>query len=230
VEAAAIAFGRGLRQLPRATSKGRVRVPASTGGGMDDGDVMSHELPDHVVEAAKHRSHSAFAAIVDYYEPRLRATVFYVVQDEELSRDALQETFLRAYRALPRFRGDASLGTWLHRIAYTTSLEQLRVRRRRPETPLPADVDDAAVMVSDPGDDMALREIVSGAMAQLPPEQRLVLLLVDRDGYDYRTVAEIMGVSCGTVCSRLQRARGKLRLALAHEPQSTGFPFPTEES
>jgi len=74
-------------------------VPAM--GAQQTDVVESPELPDHVLEAARHGSHSAFAAIVDRYEPRLRATVFYIVQDEELTRDVLQETFLRAYRALP---------------------------------------------------------------------------------------------------------------------------------
>lgn len=192
--------------------------------------VESPELPDHVLEAARHGSHSAFAAIVDRYEPRLRATVFYIVQDEELTRDVLQETFLRAYRALPGFRRQASLGTWLHRIAHTTALEQLRTARRRPEAPLPADSEASTAATGDPGDDLALREIVAKAIAQLPPKQRLVLLLIDRDGYDYRTVGEIMGVSPGTVCSRLQRARSKLRAALHSGPRPIVMPIPAEES
>lgn len=195
-----------------------------------DSDVLSSELPDRVIEAARDGGHAAFAVIVERYEPRLRATVFYVVQDEDLARDALQETFLRAYRGLPRFRGQASLRTWLHRIAYTTALEQLRTRRRRPEESLPGDDDHHAGVVHDPGDEIALRETVSRALAQLPAEQRLILLLVDRDGYDYRSVAEITGTSPGTVCSRLQRARGKLRAALDKEPSVRPVPTQAEES
>lgn len=187
-------------------------------GRRDDSDALSRELPDHVLEAATSGNHAAFALLVERYEPRLRATIFYVVQDDELSRDVLQETFLRAYRALPRFRGQSALGTWLHRIAYTAALEQLRTKRRHPEEPLPDDVDRRAGRGGDPGDEVGKRDLISKALAQLPPEQRLVLLLIDRDGWDYRSVAEITGSSPGTVCSRLQRARKKVRAALTHEP------------
>ena len=176
------------------------------GRGEDDSDALSRELPDHVLEAAKNGSHAAFSVLVERYEPRLRATVFYVVQDDELSRDVLQETFLRAYRALPRFRGQSALGTWLHRIAYTAALEQLRTRRRHPEEPLPDVVDCRVERVGDPSEQVSERDLISKALAQLSPEQRLVLLLIDRDGWDYRSVAGITGCIPRTVCSRLQRA------------------------
>lgn len=196
----------------------------------DDSEALSRELPDHLLKAARTGSHAAFIALVDKYEPRLRAVVFYVVQDDELTRDALQETFLRAYRGLPRFRGQSALGTWLHRIAYTAALEQLRARRRHPEEPLPDDVDRRAGTGGDPGDEIGVRDLVSKALAQLPPEQRLVLLLIDRDGYDYRSVAEITGTSPGTVCSRLQRARGKVRGALERAPSIHSAALRTEGS
>jgi len=203
-------------------------VPA--GGGEHDWDALSQELPDHVLEAARNGNHAAFAALVQEYEPKLRAVVFYIVQDDELGRDALQETFLRAYRGLPRFREQAALGTWLHRIAYTAALEQLRTRRRHPEEPLPDDVDRRLGRGGDPGDEIGERDLVSSVLAALPPEQRLVLLLIDRDGYDYRSVAEITGTSPGTVCSRLQRARGKVRAALTRAPSVRSASLRTEES
>ncbi len=202
----------------------------SAGGSAVDGDALSRELPDHVLEAAKSGDHEAFAALVRKYEPGLRAIVFYVVQDDELSRDTLQETFLRAYRALPRFRGQSTLGTWLHRIAYTAALEQLRTRRRHPEEPLPDDVGSGAQRGSDAIDEVEERDLIAKALAQLPPKQRLVLLLIDRDGYDYRSVAGITGTSPGTVCSRLQRARGKFRAALGRAPSAQPTSPRTEES
>ena len=69
----------------------------------------------------------------------------------------------------------------------------------------------------DPGDDLALREVVACALAALPPDQRLTLLLIDREGFDYSDVAAIMAVPEGTVCSRLTRARARLRAALTAE-------------
>ena len=179
------------------------------------------DVPESVVRAAMSRDHAAFAEIVTHYEPRLRALIYHLVLDAELTHDVLQETYLRAYRALPSFRQDAKLGTWLHRVACTAALEQLRRRARRREAPARTALDDGspealgtASSISDLGGDLALREAVATALAELSPEQRLTLLLIDREGYDYRSVAEIMRVSPGTVCSRLQRARGKLRSAL----------------
>jgi RNA polymerase sigma-70 factor (ECF subfamily) len=137
---------------------------------------------------------------------------------------------LRAYRALPRFRGQSALGTWLHRIAYTAALEQLRTKRRHPEESLPDDVVSRVERVGDPSEQVSERDFVSKALAQLSPQQRLVLLLIDRDGWDYRSVAEMTGSSPGTVCSRLQRARKKIREALTHEPALRSATSQAEES
>ena len=173
------------------------------------------EVDAGVVRAAQRRDHHAFALIVSVHQERLNALVYHIVQDRDATQDVVQNALLRAYRALPQFRGEATLGTWLYRIAYTAAMDHLRRQGRHPELvcedPLPFA---AAAADDDCAEQTGLRDAIAQALATLPPDQRLTLLLVDREDLTYRQVAAIMGVSPGTVCSRLQRARGKLPSAL----------------
>lgn len=171
------------------------------------------EVDADVVRAAERRNHRAFALIFSVHQERLNALVYHLVQDRGATQDVVQDALLRAYRALPQFRGEAALGTWLYRIAYAAAMDHLRRQGRHPELvcedPIPfAAADD------DHAEQTGLRDAIAQALTTLPPDQRLTLLLVDREDLTYREVAAIMGVSPGTVCSRLQRARGKLRIAL----------------
>jgi RNA polymerase sigma-70 factor (ECF subfamily) len=173
------------------------------------------EVDADVVRAAQRRDHRAFALIVSVHQERLNALVYHIVQDQGATQDVVQDALLRAYRALPQLRGEATLGTWLHRIAYAAAMDHLRRQGRHPELvcedPLPFA---AAAADDDHAEQTGLRDAIAQALTTLPTDQRLTLLLVDREDLTYREVAAIMGVSPGTVCSRLQRARGKLRIAL----------------
>ena len=178
----------------------------------DGGDVgQTSEVEPAVILRAQGGDHQAFRAIVDHYEERLRLLAFHLLGDAEQMNDALQDTFVKAYRGLPRFRAEAALGTWLHRICYRVCLDYLRVRGSAPALePLGDDL-------ADPGDEperFALGWQLRSAMADLPVEQRAVLLLVDRDGYDYSSVAGVMDVPVGTVASRLSLARAAMRAKL----------------
>jgi RNA polymerase sigma-70 factor (ECF subfamily) len=182
--------------------------------GMQDGAHAG--IDAGVVRAAQRRDHRAFALIVSVHQERLNALVYHIVQDRGATQDVVQDALLRAYRALPQFRGEAALGTWLYRIAYAAAMDHLRRQGRHPELvcedPIPfAAADD------DHAEQTGLRDAIAQALTTLPPDQRLTLLLVDREDLTYREVAAIMGVSPGTVCSRLQRARGKLRIALREQ-------------
>jgi RNA polymerase sigma-70 factor, ECF subfamily len=176
-----------------------------------------------VVRAAQRRDHRAFALIVSVHQERLNALVYHIVQDRGATQDVVQDALLRAYRALPRFRGEATLGTWLFRIAYTAALDHLRRQGRRPEVvcedPLPRG---AAAICDDSAESSGLRDAIAQGLTALPADQRLTLLLVDREDLTYREVAAIMDVSPGTVCSRLQRAREKLRAALREQGVGAG--------
>jgi RNA polymerase sigma-70 factor (ECF subfamily) len=182
------------------------------------------------VRAAQRRDHQAFALIVSAHQDRLNALVYHIVQDRGATQDVVQDALLRAYRALPQFRGDAALGTWLYRIAYSAAMDHLRRRGRRPELvcedPMPIET---AAACDDCAEHTGLRDAIAQGLTALPVDQRLTLLLVDREDLTYRDVAAIMDVSPGTVCSRLQRARKKLRAALREQGVGAGRVRDNEE-
>ena len=190
------------------------------------------EIDRFTLEAAQRGDRHAFDAIVDLYADRLRLLAFHLLHDVDLADDALQDAFFNAYRGLPAFRRHSALGTWLYRITYTVCVGYLRrahggsVSYEESEGVLGTD--------SDPADCYVTRSQISSALARLSPEQRVVVLLVDRDGFDYRSVAEVLDVPKGTVCSRLNAARAALREALTSaqvvpETRREGRSFPAPE-
>jgi RNA polymerase sigma-70 factor (ECF subfamily) len=155
----------------------------------------------------------AFWSLVEPHDRGLRALAYRLLGDRDLMDDALQEAYLKAFRALPSFRGDARMASWLYRIVYNTCLDQLRRARLRQHASL-----EATAERCDPGPDPAdvavRRRDLAAALALLPPDMRAAVLLVDAEGMDYREAAEILGISRGTVASRLNRARAHLRRVL----------------
>ncbi len=85
-----------------------------------------------MIAQARRGDHGAFTALVAHYDDRLRALAFHVLGDPDATRDALQDAYVKAYVGLPGFRGESEIGTWLHRIVYTTCLNHLRSTSRRP--------------------------------------------------------------------------------------------------
>ena len=165
--------------------------------------------PPTVVRAARRGDHRAFTMLVDLYDDRLRALAFHLLGSREAMDEALQETYLNAYRGLPQFRGEAGVGTWLYRIAYTTCVQRLR----RPERLEPTDEERLEALAppsSDLADDVALRDEVCRALGALTPPQRAAILLIHRDGFSYANAAEILDVPVGTVASRVAAARTTL--------------------
>jgi RNA polymerase sigma-70 factor (ECF subfamily) len=135
--------------------------------------------------------------------------------DRDRVDDVLQEAYVRAHRALPRFRADADLGTWLYRITYNCCIDELRRARRRP---VPADdPHELAAHGSEPGQRVAVRQAVQAALTTLPVDQRAAVLLVDGEDLDYEHAARVLGVPKGTVASRVARGRRALRTALSME-------------
>jgi RNA polymerase sigma-70 factor, ECF subfamily len=156
------------------------------------------------------RDPAAFWILVEPYDQGLRALAFRILENRDLMDDAPQEAYLKAYRALPSFRGDAGMGSWLYRIVYNACMDSSpRIEQSR-QAPL-----EAAGESPDPGPGPAevatSRHDLTRALASLTPDMRAVVLLVDAEGLDYRQTAEILGVAKGTVASRLNRARALLR-------------------
>lgn len=151
------------------------------------------------------------------YQDYLFALVVRVVNDREAAADAIQEAFFSAYRNLSRFRGD-SFRSWLTRIALNAATDVLRYRKRRPADPFPEWEDDSWQPPAEEEDNperQAMRRnagrVLSAALARITADQRAAILLYDVEGYDYQEIADMTGVSLGTVKSRIHRGRLALR-------------------
>jgi RNA polymerase sigma-70 factor (ECF subfamily) len=166
----------------------------------------------------------AFAELVARHRDRLWAVALRTLGDREDAADAVQDALLSAYRAADRFRGDAAVTTWLHRIVVNACLDRIRRRQSHPTVPLPdtgrdrdggrrgaGGVEPAVAPVDH---DTAL--VVRDALARLPAEQRAALVLVDVQGYPVAEVAQILGVPEGTIKSRCARGRARLAVLLGH--------------
>jgi RNA polymerase sigma-70 factor (ECF subfamily) len=172
-------------------------------------------LDVELVDAAIGGDPAAFREIVLRFDPGLRSLAFRLLRDRDRMDDVLQEAYVKAFRALPRFNRDARLGTWLYRITYNACLDELRDSGRREW----AEFDDESheVMTPDPSDGVTDRMLVEEAISRLSPGYRTVLILVDGQGFDYQAAGEILGVAEGTVASRLHRARQAMYRALTTE-------------
>jgi len=177
-------------------------------------EVLEELSDEGLVAQVKAGDEHAFAEVVRRYDQRLRVLAYGILADHAGVDDAVQEAYLRAFRALPRFRGDASLATWLHRIVHNICMDVLRRRRR--SFALAATEDAPEVVWSGPGpaEVASTRLAIAEAVRRLEPSQQVVVRLVYGEGLDYSEVAALLDVPTGTVASRLSRARAGLRQSL----------------
>jgi len=176
-----------------------------------------------LIRCAQDGDNAAFDALVVLHQNKVFNLCRWNLGNDEDAADAAQDVFVRAWKALPRFRGDCALSTWLHRIAINV-ISDSASRRQRAPLPLSnletADGETADLEVEDFGADAnpsdvalshARRRAVQSALADLPQPQRAVLVLFDVQGHSYEDVAAILDLPLGTVKSRLSRARLALR-------------------
>jgi RNA polymerase sigma-70 factor (ECF subfamily) len=173
-------------------------------------------LPDvELVELARLGDRHAFDELLRRHDDRMRSLAYRLLTDRHGMDDALQEAYLKAYRALDRFRAGSDFGTWLYRITYNACIDELRRRKRAPVTT--EDPVDPTSARPGPERVVSAAETVRSALAGLPTDQRVTVVLVDGEGFDHREAAKILGVAPGTVASRLHRARAALRRILGEE-------------
>ncbi len=152
--------------------------------------------------------------LYDAHVDRVFRLAFRLTGDEDRAHELTQETFIRAFDQLRRFRGDSALATWLYRITVTVSSNLRRKHQRRDrETDLDAVADLGAE--PDPRPDPDLRDRMRAAIDRLPEIYRTTFVMHDVEGYTHPEIARVLGVAEGTSKSRLFIARGMLRQALA---------------
>jgi RNA polymerase sigma-70 factor (ECF subfamily) len=180
-----------------------------------------------LVERLRRGDEDAFEDLVRRHSRRLIGLARGILGDEDLARDAVQDAFLNAFRALDGFNGDARLSSWLHRIVVNAALAKLRQRRRRPESFLTDEFSDGpdgeplrgkAPMLggeSEAADDSLARRqksaLVRDCIARMTESHRTVLTLRYIEEYDTEQTAWILGIAPNTVNTRLLRARDALR-------------------
>ena len=187
---------------------------------------VADALPDEaeLLAGLRRGEADAYEQLVRAYGGRMLAVARRMLRNEEDARDAVQEAFLNAFRAIGRFEGEARLSTWLHRIVVNAALMKLRTRRRKPERSieelLPGFLEDghmadpAEAWRKAPDAEVArqqLRELVLEKIHELPEAHRNVLLLRDIEELDTEAAAKVLDVSVGAVKTRLHRARLALR-------------------
>ena len=157
---------------------------------------------------------SAARELYDAHAPRVFRLVFRLTGEEELARELTQETFVRAFDQLARFRGDAALSTWLHRVTINVVSNAMRkVKRFRARE---TDLDDASHVASETRHaDPDLRDKLHRAIDELPEIYRITLVMHDVEGYTHEEIANVLGIAEGTCKSRLSVARAQVRVKLA---------------
>ena len=182
---------------------------------------MTREEEARLVREIRAGDGDAFETLVREHQTRVYNLALRMTGNEEDALDISQETFLKAWRTLGKYRGDCSLGSWLYRIASNLSIDLLRKNKRRQT--------EKVVSLDDPGeDDRPLelpdlreepqtilereenRRAVWECLEKLPEEQKIILVLRDVNGLSYEEIAASMGLELGTVKSRIFRAREKL--------------------
>ncbi|HUH38718.1 MAG TPA: RNA polymerase sigma factor RpoE [Spongiibacteraceae bacterium] len=180
---------------------------------MTDAEQSDQQLVERVQRGDKR----AFDLLVRKYQSRIFGLISRYVRDMDEVQDVAQEAFIKAYRALPGFRGDSAFYTWLYRIATNTAKNHLAARGRRPPG-TDIDVEDAEHLAGDsplkaienPENQLfseELQRVVDGAIRDLPEDLRTAVTLREFEGLSYEEIAEVMACPVGTVRSRIFRAR-----------------------
>ncbi len=183
------------------------------------------ELDAKLVRKVQRGDRMAYDLLVRKYQHRIAAVVSRYVPDFGEAQDVVQETFIRAWRAIGNFRGEAQFYTWLYRIAVNTSKNFLMAQNRRPPAD-DVDLGDPATVTADfrlqnpdtPEHELLRQEIervVSRSIDALPPDLRQAIVLREVDGLSYEEIAEAMECPIGTVRSRIFRAREAIDHALS---------------
>ena len=189
------------------------------------------DVPD-LVRRAQRGEVAAFNTLVIRHQNAAYSLAFRFLRSREAAEDVTQEAFVRAWRAIESFRGER-FRSWLLRIVANAARDELRRRKRRPQRSLDEARDDHDMASIDPvepdlgpqarAEQAELRKVLEGALAELPEDWRMVVLLSDVHGLSYEEIADATGVPVGTFNSRLSRARSRLRDLLRESGELPGL-------
>jgi RNA polymerase sigma-70 factor (ECF subfamily) len=180
--------------------------------------MTDRDIDQQLVERVQRGEKAAFDLLVSKYQRKIFRLLSRLIRDQAEVEDVAQEAFIKAYRALPNFRGDSAFYTWLYRIAINTAKNHLVSQGRRAPTTTEADIEEAETF--DDGDHLRdlntpdsmllskqVGEAVNRAIDQLPEDLRTAIVLREIEGLSYEEIAESMSCPIGTVRSRIFRAR-----------------------
>jgi RNA polymerase sigma-70 factor (ECF subfamily) len=199
---------------------------------------MPVEAVTQLVRQAQKKDLAAFEQLVLLYQDRVYALARRLANDPRDAEDLAQEVFIRAYRSIHAFRGEADFGTWLHRITvnlWLNSRRKTNVGTVSLDEPVETDEGtlnrEVATLDGEPERlllERELGELLQPALDGLPKEQQAVLVLRELEEYTYEEMAEILNCSLGTVRSRLSRAREALRKAVSNRARELGVRIMTD--
>lgn len=189
------------------------------------GSAGNREIDHELVLRAQRGDKRAFGMLVDKYQRKLARLLSRMIRDQAEIEDIVQESFIKAYRALPNFRGDSAFYTWLYRIGINTAKNYLVSMGRRPTVSSDIEIEDAENFDSGgelrtmetPESALMTKEIaqtVNDTVTGLPDELRTAITLRELEGLSYEEIATIMQCPIGTVRSRIFRARETIALKL----------------
>jgi RNA polymerase sigma-70 factor, ECF subfamily len=164
-----------------------------------------------LIDAALRGDPGAERALYDAHVDRVFRLAYRICGDETMAEDLTQDTFIRAFRYLPGFRGQSALATWLHSIAMSVILNGLRKVRPMDRW---TEIDEERAPRGAPKPDRELRLTLARSVDELPENLRTVFLMHDVEGYKHAEIAGALAIPVGTSKARLSRAREKLRRAL----------------
>ncbi len=185
----------------------------------------NREIDHELVLRAQRGDKRAFGLLVDKYQRKLARLLSRMIRDQSEIEDVVQESFIKAYRALPNFRGDSAFYTWLYRIGINTAKNYLVSLGRRPTVSTDIEIEDAENFedgdelrtLETPESSMMTKQIaktVNDTVESLPEELRTAITLREIEGLSYEEIAQIMACPIGTVRSRIFRARETIALKL----------------
>lgn len=180
--------------------------------------MTDRDVDQQLVERVQRGDKQAFDLLVSKYQRKLGRLVSRFIRDPAEAEDVTQDAFIKAYRALPSFRGESAFYTWLYRIGINTAKNHLLANKRRAPTSTPFDTEEAETFeeagllheVSTPENELMSKQVVDvvqASLQQLPEDLRSALTLREIEGLSYEEIASVMNCPVGTVRSRIFRAR-----------------------